>query len=210
MASTPAPLFDREDLDRVAAAIAEAERTTAGEIRVVIQTRPLVRHGFYSLLWAALAALVAPWALVMVISLRPIEMLAIQAVVFVIVGALLSLPPLVPRVVPPIARRAAARAAALDQFLAHGVHQTRARTGILIFVAVPDHRVEVVADEGIHAHVGEAAWGAVCETVLAGARAGRLGDGLCDGVAAAGAVLAAHVPRHPDDTNELSDRLVVM
>lgn len=209
MAAHESPL-GRDDLDRVAYAIAAAERATSGEIRVVIQTRPLVRHGFYSLLWAALAALVLPWALVMVLALRPIEMLAIQAAVFVILAVLLSLPPLVPRVVPPIARRAAAREAALDQFLAHGVHQTRARTGILIFVAVPDHRVEVVADEGIHAHVGEAAWEEVCGKVLSGARAGRLGDGLCAGVAAAGAMLAAHIPRKADDINELSDRLVVM
>lgn len=210
MAEMPAPPLDTADLDRVAAAISAAEGATSGEIRVVIHTRPLIRHSFYSILWAALAALVLPWALVIVLALRPIEMLAVQAAFFVVLAAVLMLPQVAPRVVPAAARRAAARAAALDQFLAHGVHQTRARTGILIFVALPEHQIEVVADEGIHVHVGEEAWRAVCAAVLAGARAGKLGDGLCAGVTQAGAVLAAHVPRRPDDSNELADRIVVM
>ncbi|QJP17239.1 hypothetical protein G3545_28515 [Starkeya sp. ORNL1] len=194
----------------VAAAIRAAEATTAGEIRVVITTQPLVRHAFYALMWAALAALVMPWPLALFTALSVPMLLSLQAIVFVLVGALLLFSPLGPLVVPPSSRRAAARGAAIDHFLAHGIHQTRERTGVLIMVALPERLVEVVADEGIHSRVGHEAWRTVCALVLAGAREERLAEGLSNGVAEAGRILAAHVPPRPGDTNELPDRVVVI
>ena len=194
----------------IASAIQRAEAATSGEIRVVVTTRPLIRHPFYAVMWAALIALALPWPLALLTTLSIPELLAIQAVTFIIVGALLMFTPLGARVVPRAALNAAARAAAIDHFLAQGMHQTRARTGVLIMVALQEHLVEVVADEGIHAQVGHEAWQAVCETVLTGARDGRLTDGLVEGVAHAGRILAAHVPRQPGDTNELPDRVVII
>ncbi|HZX84128.1 MAG TPA: hypothetical protein VFF19_11225 [Reyranella sp.] len=194
----------------IAAAIQRAEATTSGEIRVVVTTRPLIRHPFYAVMWAALLALALPWPLALLTTLSIPELLAIQAVTFIVAGAALMFTPLGPRVVPRAALNTAARAAAIDHFLAQGMHQTRARTGVLIMVALHEHLVEVVADEGIHAQVGHDAWQAVCETVLIAARDGRLTDGLVEGVAHAGRILAAHVPRQPGDTNELPDRVVII
>jgi putative membrane protein len=38
----------------------------------------------------------------------------------------------------------------MEQFMSHGLHLTRNRTGVLIFAALAEHRVEVIADEGIY------------------------------------------------------------
>lgn len=194
----------------VASAIRAAEATTAGEIRVVVTTQPLVRHHFHALMWAALAALVLPWPLALFTALSVPKLLSLQALVFVLVGAVLLFTTLGRLVVPPSSRRSAARGAAIDHFLSHGMHQTQARTGVLIMVALPEHMVEVVADEGIHSRVGHEAWRSVCATVLVGARDGRLAEGLSAGVAEAGRILAAHVPPQPGDTNELPDRVVII
>lgn len=194
----------------VAEAIRRAEAGTAGEIRVVVTTRPLVRHHFHALMWAALFALVLPWPLALLTALSVPMLLSVQAIAFVLAGAVLLFTRLGRMTVPRAARQEAARGAAIDHFLAHGMHQTSGRTGVLIMVAVPEHLVEVVADQGIHERVGPEAWRTVCAAVLAGARERRLAEGLSDGVAEAGRILAAHVPKRPGDANELPDRVVII
>lgn len=202
-------LLGEEEQARLAAAVARAETGTAGEIRVLVSTRPLVDHVPYALHWAGAAALLAPWLLAFLLPMTVAQVLALQGGVLVALGSALVFTPLGRRCVPAAVERAAARHAALDHFLGLGIHQTRRRTGVLIFVAVPEHRVEVVADEAIHARVGTAAWEDVCARVLAGARDGRLIDGIEAGVTEAGRLLALHVPSAPDDTDELPDHPVV-
>ncbi len=203
-------LFTAEDEGRIAAAVAQAEAGTGGEIRVIVSTRPLIDHVPYALLWAALAALLVPWPLAFLLPITVEQMLVVQGLVFVAAGAALVFTPLGLRCVPAALMRAGVRHAALDYFLSFGVHQTRRRTGVLIFVAVPEHRVEVVADETIHARVGTPAWEDVCARVLAEAREGRLVAGLEAAIAEAGRLLALHVPPAADDTDELPNRPVFL
>jgi putative membrane protein len=93
-------------------------------------------------------------------------------------------------------------------FFAHGVHLTQARTGVLIYVALLQRQVEIVADAGIHGKVAQSAWDELAGAVTDAAREGRLADGIVDAVRRAGVLLAAHFPPKPDDVNELSDRVV--
>ena len=58
----------------------------------------------------------------------------IQAVVFLAVYLITRLPTITRWVTPRAVRRARARNAAMQQFLAHGLHVTEGRTGVLIFV----------------------------------------------------------------------------
>jgi len=194
----------------LAAAVRNAEANTSGEIRVVILTRPLIRHPFFGLMWAALLALLLPWPLALLTTLATPVLLSLQACAFVLAGAVLIFTPLGALTIPRRAREDAGRAAAIDQFLALGMHQTKGRTGVLIMVAPAEHLVEVVADEAIHSRVGHDAWQGVCAAVLSSARQGQLVAGLAEGVAEAGRVLALYAPRSPDVGNELPDRVIVM
>ncbi|MBS9475545.1 TPM domain-containing protein [Ancylobacter radicis] len=210
MAEASETFLTTDEQTRLAAAIARAEAGTAGEIRVVLSTRPLTDHAFHALMWAAIIALVIPWPLAFLMPVGVAALLAFQAGSFLLLGAMLAFTPLGRRCVPAVVERAAARKAALDHFLGFGIHQTRDRTGVLIFIALPEHRVEVVADEAIHAHVGTHAWEDVCTRVLAGARAGRLAEGIEAGIAEAGRLLAKHAPRGEVDADELPDRVVIL
>ncbi|CAA0095166.1 Uncharacterised protein [Starkeya nomas] len=193
----------------LAEAITRAEAGTAGEIQVVVSSRPLIDHPFYALMWAAVIALVLPWPVALLLQVDVPELLALQASVFILLGSLLAFTPLRHFCVPRAVLRAAARGTAVDHFLSLGIHQTEGRTGVLIFVALPDHRVEVVADDTIHARVGPSAWTDVCTRVLTGAREGRLAEGLEDAIAEAGRLLARHAP--PDThKDELPNRIVVL
>lgn len=99
-----------------------------------------------------------------------------------------------------------AEKAAEAQFVALGMTATRARNGILIFIAPRSQKFAIVGDTGIHARCGADFWRAVAQAMQEDFRAGRFTDGIVKGVAKAGDVLATHFPRAEGcDVNELSD-----
>jgi putative membrane protein len=100
----------------------------------------------------------------------------------------------------------------MEYFMAKDLHLTRERTGVLIFAALAEHRVEVIADEGVHAAAPSTVWDEVVADLVAGLKRGAVADGFVAAIdrGATGAVLAAHVPPRPDDANELPDGLTVL
>ncbi len=105
-----------------------------------------------------------------------------------------------------LARRVRLRAEAA--FLEEEVFHTRERTGILIFLALFERRAVILADEGIHRAVPKDTWEEVVAELVAGIRAGRASDALCQAIERSGEILASHrVERRPDDRDELADGL---
>ena len=96
----------------------------------------------------------------------------------------------------------------MQQFLAHGLSATRERTGVLIFLAMSDRRVEVVADETIHTRVADMVWVGVVNDLTAAMRNDRMAEGFEGAIAAVGAVLAEHFPPRADNPDELPNRIV--
>jgi uncharacterized membrane protein len=92
-------------------------------------------------------------------------------------------------------------------FVEIGMHRTRDRNAVLIYLAVAARSVAVLGDEGIHARVGAAYWDRLRDLMVEHLRAGRGREALVEAVAEVGQVLRAHFPRRPDDTNELSDQV---
>jgi putative membrane protein len=195
------------DRTRIVEAIREAEAATAGEIYVVI-ARAADDYRFVPILWAALLALLVPWPLHVLTNLSAGTILLVQAVTFVWIAVGASHPAVRYRIVPASIAAEATRKAAQSLFLAHGVHQTEARTGILIYVTLAERRVEIVADAGINAKVEQAAWDELAREIVVAARAKAIADGIIAAVRRAGSLLAAHFPPRPDDRNELPDRVV--
>ena len=107
-------------------------------------------------------------------------------------------------------RRAHVRQAALEQFLAKGLHLTQDRTGVLIYASLAEHQVEVVADETIHRLVDADVWADVAENVVRGFRSGDPAAGFVEAVRHCGEVLADRFPPRAHDVNELPNRLVVL
>ncbi len=122
---------------------------------------------------------------------------------FIVLALALSWPAVRPQVVPGRVRHGRAHALAVQQFLAHGLQMTEARTGVLIFVSLAERHAEVIADAGIAAHVDQAEWDGVIAALVGEIRFGRLADGLAGAVAGVGVVLARHFPAVPGDRNEL-------
>jgi putative membrane protein len=100
-------------------------------------------------------------------------------------------------------------AAAIHSFYHRKVHETRDRTGILIYISLYEHSVRVLADTGIDAKVGKQVWKGVVDTVTKGIREGQPGEGICSAVEQCGKLLSQHFPRKSDDLNELGDSMII-
>ena len=228
------PSMTPQDQARIAQAVATAEAATAGEIFCVLAPE-VSEDREVPLIWAAAAALILP-AGALVAGLRPdmltrlfggwtvghasasdaaiLSALAIyiglQAAVFVVIALIVSIPPVRRALTPGALKTARVKRAAMDQFLSHGLHLTRERTGVLIFAALAEHRVEVIADEGIYKAAPHAVWDEVTADLIAGLKAGQIADGFVAAVERVAAILSAHVPVRPGDTNELPDGLTIL
>lgn len=103
-----------------------------------------------------------------------------------------------------LARRVHARA--LDTFVEESLAATRERTGVLLFLGLFEHRVEVLCDRGVQEKVPQEAWQGIVEALARGIRQGRGGAALVEAVEASAELLVRHgVARPADDVNELPD-----
>ena len=100
------------------------------------------------------------------------------------------------------------RAAAIRQFHKLGLHQTKHRNAVLMFVAPKSQNFFVVGDEGVHAKGGDTFWQRVAAEMQERFRQARYTDGILHGIGAAGKLLAEHYPRDRADRNELPDSVV--
>jgi len=206
-------LFSRADLDRIQRATAAAERGTSGEIVPYIVER-IDDHDEARWRGATLGALSAALIAGVVHLLggfwggAGVLWITLPTLVGAGAGFLIAGRESVGRwLMPSDTLDRLARARAAEAFVDEEVFTTRDRTGILIFLALAEHRAAVVADEGINREVPQALWDGIVADLVAGMKAGEAPEALEHAVVRCGEILAEHrlVPR-PNDTDELHDR----
>ena len=109
-------------------------------------------------------------------------------------------------------RDASARERAVTLFGKLRVWDTENNNGVLIYLLLAEHAIEIVADRGIDARVDDAEWAAMAQRMGAAFREGRFEDGLTQALEEMSALLVAHFPLadNQPDTNELPDAPVVL
>ena len=86
------------------------------------------------------------------------------------------------------------RQRALMQFAKLHVWDTEDNNGVLIYVLLAEHAIELVADRGIDAHVPAHHWQMVVTRMADAFRGGRYEDGLTQALEEVSAVLVEHFP----------------
>jgi putative membrane protein len=209
----PGKLLDPAARLRLEAAVLEAERDTAGEI-VVVVARACDEYGSAGWrLGVSLAALVFAGLLAFAPPLAGWIYLAAQAAALAVAHAVARIDA-VRRLLlsqPLVLARVAERAR--HAFAENGLANTRRRTGILLFVALLERRVVVLADEGIDRALDpNESWQQVVDLAVDGLRRGSAADavnGLEAAVRRCGEILARHVPAPDRNPDELSNRVVL-
>lgn len=198
------------DHDRkfIAESIATAEKKTSGEF-VAVLAQESDHYLFFTALWAAISALIVPGVvLALGATLSLLVIYGIQLGVFIVVGTLLLWTPLKVRLVPKSLRRAHAIRAAQEQFYLLGIHRTREHSGVMLYVSAAERHVQIIADEGIHASVGETRWHEIVQLFIGEVKAGSIARAFATAINAIADEMASHYPRRDDDANELPNELV--
>jgi len=85
------------------------------------------------------------------------------------------------------------------------MHQTELRNGVLVYMAVQDHKFAIIGDGDINEKVADDFWDITKDKMLAHFKEGNLVAGLNEGILCAGERLAEFFPYQKNDSNELSD-----
>ena len=202
--------FTEEDERAIHDAVAAAEKRTVGEILPVVVERSDPHPGAdwlaalcFLLVGSGLLAGWLPWD-------HPMLLLLSQLVMGALGFALARLLPDFKRLFIFEDRASAvAEEQAFQEFYANGLHKTEAATGVLLFVSLLEHRVIILADEGIDAKVDADFWAGTDDAILDGIRRGSLRDGLIAGIHRAGERLSELFPYQEGDRNEIPDRVIV-
>ena len=197
------------DHEKITQAIRTAEKKTSGEIYAVVAHRSddyFFVAGFMAGLWSVvfgiLVAVIMPEIPALYLAIAQLASLTSFLLVFHYFPEWRML--FVPKSL--AYRRASGNA--VRQFLAHGIHATSDRSGILVFVSLAERYAEVVADEGINLKVGQEEWDDMVATLTSHAAKGELAEGYLLAIEQAGELLAANFPPIKGQKSELDDRLV--
>ena len=87
------------------------------------------------------------------------------------------------------------------------LNETQLRNGVLIYLAIKDHKFAILGDKGINDVVKEGFWNDVKDLMLSHFKEGRFAEGLEQGIQRCGEKLKAYFPYQLDDINEVSDEI---
>lgn len=102
------------------------------------------------------------------------------------------------------------RERALQVFSQLRVWDTEHNSGVLIYLLLANHKVEIVADRGINSRVNQAEWISICQDMESKFRAGEFESGVLQGVAAVSRLLQQHFPAQTHNPNDLPDHPIVL
>ena len=221
-----------DDHRRIEAAVANAEAGTSGDIFCVLSGE-VSTYREVPIFWGAAVALLVP-PLLLALAMRPaldaiteggwtvaqasatesqiayaLTGYAIaQVLLFGIVTLLVSLAPVRRVLTPRFLKRHRVKKAAYHHFVAAHSHAKESDTGILIFVALVERQVEVLADAAIHAKCGDAVWARAAAAVQQGMKDPDPTAGIERAVAICGEALKAGFPSQTRGTG--SDKPIVV
>ncbi len=200
--------FPKEAQDRIAEAVRRAESRSTGQIVPVVVERS---QPYEEVRWiaAVLGAAVATALVELFLPDPRVAEVLLAQVAGGVAGWLVGRLEAVERLLAGRRHQSEAVHARAEQaFLEHGLHQTSAGTGVLVFASLREHRAVVLGDRGIHARMGDAEWQKAVDALVAGMARDAPGEGFEAAIDVVGARLAEHFPRNGEPVpNELPDAL---
>ena len=106
-------------------------------------------------------------------------------------------------------QRMSARERALEAFAQSRVWDTEHNSGVLVYVLLADHAVEIVADRGLR-KVPQPDWDAIVASFRAAFATPDAGDGCVQAIAELGALLRRQLPADGPNPDELPDPVRVL
>ncbi len=99
---------------------------------------------------------------------------------------------------------------AIRYFMESGVYETRDHTGILIFISLLEHRIELIADSGINEKIAQRKWDDIVAHISNGVKGKKLANNLIEAIDECGKLLSKYFPIKEDDENELENEINIL
>lgn len=205
--------LSQSDIQKIEAAIAQAELKTSGEIvPVVVRRSSAIGHIplllTLSLIFQVSLICAIFWPQVFVapfVYIWPLIWVGIY-----ILSALLTRLKAVQRFFVPNADEVwqAFQRAKLE-FYENKIYRTEEGTGILIFVSVMERQALILADKGISDKLPPETWEKLLNKFRASLRKGCWSEAFLEAIHECGEILQPHFPIRPGDVNELQNHLVI-
>lgn len=103
-----------------------------------------------------------------------------------------------------------ARQRARDLFSEYRIWDTEENCGVLVYVNIADHQVEIVADRGIGRTIPVAEWKGVCDTMTRGFANREYRDGAIEALRELNALLEKYFPDTGRGENQLPNRPIIL
>ena len=196
------------DKQLIVEAIKQAESKTSGEFVAVI-AQAADDYLYIPTLWAALIALLVPGVIEFSVwSWTHVYSYELQVITFFICALLFRWTPIKRLLIPKHIKQQRAHRLAQEQFFQQNLHYTSERTGVLLFVSITEHYVEIIADKGINDMVNDGVWNNIVTDFIYQVKSGHVAAGFLHAVKACGDVLAEHFPNTDDNRDELPNHLI--
>lgn len=98
---------------------------------------------------------------------------------------------------------------AVEEFHKLKMHNTRDKTGILLYLLLTEKQFYILGDQGIHEKIGDTTWAQVRDEIQKYFKDGNFPAGILWGIERVGKILSEYFPIKEDDTNELSNEVVI-
>jgi hypothetical protein len=102
------------------------------------------------------------------------------------------------------------RERALQVFSQLRIWDTERNSGVLIYLQLADHKVEIIADRGINSRVSHSVWLNICQDMESKFRTGDFEAGVLLGISAITNLLQQHYPAQGQHPNDLPDHPVIL
>ena len=207
--------FSTENNMAVRQAIKKAEKKTSAEIYAVLAERSddyrFVAASILAFWILAMSILLVLWARWQGLQIGALLLVAAQLSSFLCGLFVMWVIPSIPIMMTPRSiKYRRAHLNAINQFLAHGIHHTSARTGVLIFVSLEERYAEIMVDSAIEKIIGRDHWLDSVAVLIERCKSGEISRGFEEVIAIAGLKLAEEFPGNHDNINELEDKLVII
>lgn len=202
------PFLTDEAKRALSEAVTAVEAVSSAELVIAVRPRsgPYLHADLIAATGAALATLLvllfSPWTFDLVWFVIDPVLAGILA------GALASRWPALRRLLTsPAVRRRQVEVLARSVFLEKGVHKTRGRTGILVYLSLLEREAEVVVDAGVEPLLSTESWQREVGEIRAAVRRGEDGVAVATRLHALALLLGAALVRAADDVDELPNEV---
>ncbi len=202
--------FSDTQKEKISHLVKNAERNTSGEIAVMMVD---ASDSYREAEFLGALLLSACIALIFAVSLHLVTIWSYIPAVIILWFPALYIIRRFPRFKLILAGRKrleeAVRERSIRAFFEKRLYSTREETGVLIFISILEHKVWILGDRGINERIGPQLWQELTGELAGSIKKDQAFEGVCAVIEKLSETLKEHFPQSADDTNELSDEVIV-